>query len=79
MNETEFKFPEWQAPFQELLLESDTEKLTRRTQEMEAIFLDRLQQLNRDRDGQGEKDAIFDALKILRIVKRDKLGFPDWE
>ncbi len=43
------------------------------------MFLERLQQLNQGSDGHGEREAISDALRILRIVKRDKLGFPEWE
>ena len=78
MDEKEFKFPEWQTPLQELVLEFDNEKLTQKTQEVETILLSRLQELDHGCNGHDEKDAISHALRILRIIKRDKLGFPDW-
>ena len=79
MSEAEFKFPEWQSSLQELLLEFDSEKLNQKTHEVETMLLSRLEQLNQGRNDHGERDAIFDALRILRIIKRDKLGFPDWQ
>jgi hypothetical protein len=30
-------------------------------------------------DHKAEQQAIADALSALRLLKRDKLNFPDWE
>jgi hypothetical protein len=79
MNDGELKYPSWQAPLQEVILEFDREKLPERIQKVEALILDRLQQLSRGNDSRSEQEAISDALSILRIIKRDKLGYPDWK
>ena len=79
MSETGFNFPEWQTPLHELLLEFDREKLTQKSLKVENLLYERLQQLNQQPDGHGEREAISDALNILRVLKRDKLDFPDWQ
>jgi hypothetical protein len=79
MSDGELKFPEWQAPLQELILEFDREKLPEKIQKVETLIFDRLQQLRQGNDGHSEKQAINDALSILRIIKRDKLNYPDWD
>jgi hypothetical protein len=45
---------------------------------VEALIFERLQQLRQESDGRGELKAINDAVALLRIIKRDKLDFPDW-
>ena len=74
------KFPEWQLPLQDLILEFDRAKLRGKMQRVEALIYDRLQQLN---DGNhshaAEREAINDAVSILRVIKRDKLAYPDWK
>jgi len=37
------------------------------------------QDLSRSRDGQAERQAIEDAIRALRVIKRDRLNFPGWE
>lgn len=79
VNDNELKYPSWQSPLQDLLLEFDREKLPAKIQQVEALIFERLQQLDHGQNGRAEKQAIQDALNLLRVVKRDKLGFPDWE
>lgn len=79
MSEEDLKFPQWQAPLQELILESDREKLPDKLQKVETAIVERLQQLQREGDNHVEKEAINNALSLLRVIKRDKLGFPDWK
>jgi len=78
MNDKNFKFADWQVPLQELALESDHEKLHKKILKVETLIFERLQKLNDDGDSRVERQAIYDALLILRNTKRDKLGFPDW-
>jgi hypothetical protein len=79
MAEAELKFPEWQVPVQDAILEFDREKLRDRIQKAEMLIYQRLQLLNGDNDGGvEERQSIQDALGILRSIKRDRLGFPDW-
>ena len=79
MGDEELKYPAWQAPLQDLLHEFDREELREKVQAVEALIFDRLQQLRQESDGQGELQAINDALSFLRIIKRDKLDYPDWK
>ena len=79
MSDGELKYPKWQAPLQEAILESDGEKLREKVAKMEASILERLQELQHGASGHREKEAINDALSTLRIIKRDKLGYPDWK
>jgi hypothetical protein len=74
----ELRFPNWQQAYQDALLELDAEKLNQRILDAEtAIFL-RLQELTPDSDHHEERSAIFDAISGLRVLKTQKLGFPDW-
>ncbi len=79
MSDQETKDREWQAVLQELKQETDPEKLSEKLQQVEGLILDRLQELHRKDDGGEEHEALKEALSTLRIVKRDKLGFPDWQ
>lgn len=80
MDNAELKFPEWQASLQEVVLEFDHEKLPGKIQRVETVIFERLQQLSQNgEDHLDERTAIYDALSLLRIIKRDKLEFPDWK
>ena len=75
----ELKFPEWQTKLQAAILEFDEGALRERIQDVETRIFERLQQLSESDDGHTERVAIFDALSVLRIIKRDRLGLPDWK
>ena len=70
---------EWQSVLEEIKLENDPEKLTQKLQEVEGVILERLQVLHQKSDDRKEQEALKEALFTLRIIKRDKLGFPDWQ
>lgn len=78
MSNEELKFPEWQAPLQDLILEFDPKKLSKKIQKVETVIFERQQQLYQESDGHAERVALNDGLNIIRLIKRDKLGFPDW-
>lgn len=71
------KFPDWQAPLQELILEFDSAKLPEKVQKVEAILTGRLHKLSRNSVGHLEREAIQDALNILRVIKRERPVIPD--
>jgi hypothetical protein len=73
------QYPDWQSPVQGALLELDRDKLKARVAEAEAAIFNRLQAISQDTDHTAERQAIEDALANLRVVKRESLGFPDWE
>jgi len=79
MGDGELKYPKWQAPLQDLILELDREKLREKIQHLETLIFERIQQLGEGSDGRSELQAINDAMSVLRIIKRDKLDYPDWK
>lgn len=79
MSDQETKYHDWQAALRDLKQESDPEKLCDKVQQVEALILERLRELSRKDDGSKEHDAVNEALFTLRMIKRDKLGFPDWQ
>jgi hypothetical protein len=73
-------YPEWQVPLQNLILEVDGAQLHEKMQRVEALIYDRLQQLQARSDFHvAEREALNDAISVLRMLKRDKLNFPDWK
>lgn len=76
---TELKFPQWQAPLQDLILEFDPVKLEEKIRTVETLLFDRLQQLDHGNGGRDEKTALQDALSIIRIMQRDRLDSPESE
>jgi len=77
MSNGELKYAKWQAPLQEVIVEFDPEKLAEKVQKVESLLFERLRQLRPEIDGQGERAAINDALSILRLIQRGRLGYPD--
>jgi len=74
---TDFKYPSWQKPYQEALIESDPEILQKKIEATEnAIFL-RFQELaGMNGLGQGERAALNDALRALRTLQTERLHYP---
>jgi hypothetical protein len=79
MEDHKLKYPEWQVPLQEVVLESDLDQLPRKIERLESVIFERLQQLCTNAAAAPEKQAIDDALKILRSVQRERLNYPDWK
>lgn len=72
------KYPHWQREFEAALLEGDPQTLRQRVDAAEtAIFL-RSQALVGNAQGHAERQAISDAIRTLRSVQKEKLGYPDW-
>ena len=72
-------YPEWQNDYEAALGEPDREKLAERVAAAETAIFIRLQAISQSADHRAEHQAIENAAAILRVLKRDKLGFPDWE
>ena len=77
MTDGELKFPHWQAPLQDLILEFDPVKSQEKIRAVEAPLFARLQQLDHGTNNHDEKSALQDALSIVRIMKRDRLDSPN--
>lgn len=77
--EDDLKYPEWQEPLREALLELDKDRLKARVAAAETAIFNRLQAISQSGGNQAEREAIEDALSCLRVLKREKLDYPDWE
>lgn len=77
----ELKYPNWQKPYQEALLELDPSVLYQKMLDAETAIFARLQRLT---DGEAhlegtpaERLAIDDAISGLRALQKHRLKFPD--
>jgi hypothetical protein len=68
----ELKYPQWQQPLQEALIEFDPQKMRVKMQKAEAAIHDRLHALVDSDQLVEEREALSDGLSTLRTLKRDK-------
>ena len=73
------RWPEWQPELEAALSEHNGRKLFERVMAAEAAIFNRRQAISQNPAHEAERHAIRDAAAKLRILKRDGLGFPDWE
>ncbi|HKF01900.1 MAG TPA: hypothetical protein VKB49_06280 [Candidatus Sulfotelmatobacter sp.] len=75
-------FGSWQSEVQAAINESSSEKLLERVHAAEIAIFNRLQEFANDKklasSHHPEREALDSALETLRLIKRDRLGFPDW-
>ncbi len=72
-------YPEWQHEYFAAIVDLDPQTLFDRVTAAETAIFNRLQAISHDPNSHAERQAIADAVASLRILKRDNLGFPDWE
>jgi hypothetical protein len=72
---SELRYPEWQKPYHEALLEPNPQKLAERVNEAERAILSRLQEIRIGSDNRMEAQAIEDALNGLRVLKNETAKF----
>lgn len=65
------RYPEWQEPYQQALLELDQKKLSKRIAAAETAISNRLRAIARVSNHHAERQAIDDALSSLRVLKRN--------
>ena len=65
------KYPEWQQPLLDALLQLDHEELKIRLNLAETAITNRMQTISRDAAYRAERQAIEDAFATLRVLKRD--------
>jgi hypothetical protein len=76
------RYPAWQPEYLAAFFELDPKKLLDRVHTAEAAIFNRRQELAQSPDNldhKAEQQAMEEALSALRVLKRDKLDFPDWE
>jgi hypothetical protein len=69
----ELKYPQWQVPFRSAMTAFGTRQLGEKLQKVETVILDRLQVLSSDNKSLDERQALLDAISIMRVLQRDKL------
>jgi hypothetical protein len=79
VSKQELKYPAWQLPLQDVILEFNLDTLRGKIQQVETLIFQRLQELQHSKDGAGERQAINDALDLLRTVKHERLDYPNWK
>ena len=72
------KYPHWQREFEAALREGDPQSLRQRVDVAEAALFLRSQALVGSAQGHAEQQAISDAIRTLRAIQKEKLGYPDW-
>jgi hypothetical protein len=78
MSESELKYPSWQRPLREAILEFDRETLTEKIKEVETLVLKRLKEMSSDPDHDDERQALADATTVLCELKKARLSYPAW-
>ena len=73
MSDSELKYPSWQTPLRQALLEGNPEKLVKKIREVEARISERLVAMSCDTGHQDEREAIVDAASILRVLKKEEV------
>jgi len=63
------RYPLWQGPLRDAILEFDAERLAVKVQSAEKAILDRLGAVSESRDSR-ELQALTDALATLEILRR---------
>lgn len=75
-------FGSWQSEVEAALKESSSEKLLERVHAAEVAIFNRMQELAKEAgttsSHQAERESLATAMETLRLIKRDRLGFPDW-
>lgn len=76
---TNLKYPAWQRPLHEALVELDKEQLKERLAAAETVIFQRQQAIAHAPDHQEERHALQDALSLLRTLRQAELRYPDWK
>jgi hypothetical protein len=70
----DLKYPEWQKPYLDALVEPDHAKLQERIAAAKTAISNRLHAISASSDHHAERQAMEDALASLRVLKREKLS-----
>ncbi len=73
-HELNLKYPAWQGPLHEALLELDKTKLKAKIAAAETAIAKRLEDLSQYANHEAERHALQDGVASLRVLKRVELG-----
>jgi len=69
----QLKYAQWQEPFRNALTAFGTQPLSDKLKNVEAMILDRLHVLSSDIKSLDERQALLDAISIIRVLKRERM------
>ena len=72
----EITFPDWQPEYQAALFETDQQKRRENLYVAEIAIVNRLQALRTSANGHIERAAIADAIRNLRHLQIETMGYP---
>jgi hypothetical protein len=67
------KYPQWQEPFRNAMTAFGTQQLGEKLRKVETMILARLQVLSSDIKSLDERQALLDAISIVRVLKRERM------
>jgi hypothetical protein len=67
------KYPQWQEPLAEAILEFDARRLPAKMRRAEEAIANRLRELASENENEQERRMLSDGLSIIRGVKEDRL------
>ena len=73
----EITFPDWQPEYQAALFETDQQKRRENLYIAEIAIVNRLQALRTSNNGHIERAAIADAIRNLRRLQIETMGYPE--
>jgi len=73
------QFTRWRRKYAALVSEEDPNKLPKLATELEEALFVRCQELANDATPTTERAAIQKAVRTLRAIQEDKLGYPKWD
>ena len=73
------KFISWRRKYAALVSEKDPNNLPKLATELEVALFLRCQELANDATPTTERVAIQKAVRTLRSIQEDKLGYPKWD
>src|SRR4051812_9358536 len=73
------QFNTWRRKYAALVSEKDSNNLPKLATELEDALFVRWQELGNDATPTTERAAIAKAVRTLRAIQEDKLGYPKWD
>ena len=73
------QFTNWRRKYAALVSEKDSNNLPKLATELEEALFVRFQELSNDATPTTERVAIQKAIRTLRAIQEDKLGYPKWD
>jgi hypothetical protein len=72
MSDEQLKYPQWQIALQDLIHELHREKINEKAHKVQGLIFERFQQLDEEDDSEAERQALKEALTIVRIIMGDQ-------